>query len=57
MKELERHHQEQLEKAQQEAVSKMGELEEALQSKEARELELEREREAIRTEAEEIKVK
>ena len=57
MKELERQHQEQLEKAQKEAMSKMGELEEVLQSKVAREQELEQEREAIRIESEETKVK
>ena len=56
MKELERQHQEDLERAQEEAAIKMGELAEALQGKVSREMELEREREILRTEADEIKV-
>ena len=56
MKELEKQHQEELERAQEEATMKMGELEEVLQGKVTREMELEREREILRTEADEIKV-
>ena len=56
MKELEKQYQEELERAQEEATIKMGELEEALQGKVTREMELEREREILRTEADEIKV-
>ena len=56
MKELERQYQEDLERAQEEAAIKMGELAEALQGKVSREMELEREREILRTEADEIKV-
>ena len=56
MKELEKQYQEELERAQEEATIKMGELEEALQGKVTREMELERERKILRTEADEIKV-
>ena len=56
MKELEKRHQEELERAQEEATMKMGELEVVLQGKVTREMELEREREILRTEAGEIKV-
>ena len=56
MKELERQHQKELERAQEEAAIKMGELEEALESKVTIEMELERERELLRSEADEIKV-
>ena len=56
MKELERQYQEDLERAQEEAAIKMGELTDALQGKVSREMELEREREILRTEADEIKV-
>ena len=56
MKEIEKQYQEELERAQEEDTIKMGELEEALQGKVTREMELEREREILRTEADEIKV-
>ena len=56
MRELEKKYKEQLEMAQEEATIKMEELEQALQSKVAREAELEQEREVLRTEAEETKV-
>ena len=56
MRELERKHTEQLGRAQEEAISKMEGLEKELQSKIEREIELEREREAMKIEAENVKV-